>query len=49
MVGRHGGLDGRRAGSTGRTAFVVTGTTPYHAGYDDFGQARVTLTATCPG
>jgi hypothetical protein len=34
--------------ATGGTAFVVTGTTPYHAGYDDFGQATVTLTATCP-
>jgi hypothetical protein len=35
--------------ATGGTAFVVTGTTPYHAGFDDFGQATVTLTATCPG
>jgi len=35
--------------ATGGTAFVVTGTTPYHAGYDDFGQATVTLTAMCPG
>lgn len=34
--------------ATGGTAFVVTGTTPYHAGYDDFGLATVTLTATCP-
>jgi len=34
--------------ATGGTAFVVTGTTPYHAGNDDFGQATVTLTATCP-
>jgi hypothetical protein len=34
--------------ATGGTAFLVTGTTPYHAGYDDFGQATVTLTATCP-
>jgi len=34
--------------ATGGTAFVVTGTTPYHAGGDDFGQATVTLTATCP-
>ena len=35
--------------ATGGTAFVVTGTTPYHSGYSDFGQATVTLTATCPG
>ena len=34
--------------ATGGTAFVVAGTKPYHAGYD-FGQATVTLTATCPG
>jgi hypothetical protein len=35
--------------ATGGTAFLVTGTTPYHEGYDDFGEATVTLTATCPG
>jgi hypothetical protein len=34
--------------ATGGTAFVVTGTTPYHEGYDDVGTATVTLTATCP-
>jgi len=34
--------------ATGGTAFVVTGTTPYHAGLDDFGSATVTMTATCP-
>jgi len=35
--------------ATGGTAFVVTGTTPYHEGYADVGMARITLTATCPG
>jgi len=34
--------------ASGGTAFVVTGTTPYHAGFDDFGEATVNLTATCP-
>jgi len=34
--------------ATGGTAFVVTGTTPYHAGLDDFGTATVSMTATCP-
>ena len=34
--------------ATGGTAFVVTGTTPYHHGNDDFGEATITLTATCP-
>ena len=34
--------------ATGGTAFVLTGTTPYHQGYDDFGEATITLTATCP-
>jgi len=34
--------------ATGGTAFVVTGTTPYHQGYDDFGTATIKLTATCP-
>jgi hypothetical protein len=29
-------------------AFVVIGTMPDHAGDDDFGEAPVTLTATCP-
>jgi hypothetical protein len=34
--------------ATGGTAFVVTGTMPYHAGSDDFGMATVSMTATCP-
>jgi len=32
----------------GGTTLVVTGTTPYHAGLDDYGLAKVTLTAACP-
>jgi hypothetical protein len=37
------------APAQGGTALVVTGTLPYHAGYDDFGQATIALTARCPG
>ena len=33
----------------GGTVLVVSGTLPYHAGYDDFGQATIALTARCPG
>jgi hypothetical protein len=33
----------------GGTAFVIAGTMPYHAGYDDYGQATIALTARCPG
>jgi hypothetical protein len=33
----------------GGTALVVSGTLPYRAGLDDFGQATVALTARCPG
>jgi hypothetical protein len=33
----------------GGTALVVSGTLPYHAGNDDFGQATIALTARCPG
>jgi len=33
----------------GGTALVVTGTLPYTAGLDDFGQATIALTARCPG
>ena len=32
----------------GGTASVVTGSLPYHAGFEDFGQATIALTARCP-
>ena len=35
--------------AVGGTALVVSGTLPYHAGFDDFGQATIALTARCPG
>lgn len=32
----------------GGTTFLVTGTTPYHEGLSDYGEAKITLTAACP-
>ncbi|HEV8402982.1 MAG TPA: hypothetical protein VGQ31_08100 [Candidatus Limnocylindrales bacterium] len=34
--------------ATAGTTLAVSGTMPYHSGYSDYGQARITLTAACP-